>query len=89
MKRIFLSLLAVSLLAVSCQNEQVETIQEQEELSIDMTNFYVYTDDDQTKAHGHTCGSMKVLNRQLKENPGLEKRMYDVEFHTKSYCFKI
>ncbi len=88
MKKIILSLLALSLIVVSCQNDQIEAIQEgQQEISVDMSDFYVYTDEESSlKSHnhnGHVCGSMKVLNRQLKENPSLENRMYNIEKHTR------
>jgi len=88
MKKIIFSLLALSLIVVSCQNDQIEEIHEHQEITVDMSDFYVYTDDVCTSKssdgkHTHKCYSMTVLNRQLKENPGLENRMYNIEKHTR------
>ena len=58
-------------------------------IEVDMSDFYVYTFDEASKTskenHNHSkCHTMKVLNRQLKENPGLENRMYNIEKHTRA-----
>jgi len=88
MKRIILSVVALSLIAGACQNNSNEVNPDQQEIAVDMSDFYVYTSDESTvkAAHGepgHKCGSMKVLNRKLKENPSLENRMYNIEKHTR------
>ena len=87
MKRIFLSVACLALVLGSCQNNANEIKPDQQEVSVDMSDFYVYTSDDNTTKSGHVhgpqCGSMKVLNRQLKENPSLENRMYNIEKHTR------
>jgi hypothetical protein len=54
-----------------------------------MSDFYVYTDDDLSSrgtenSAGDKCYSMKVLNEQLKNNPGLEKKMYNIEKHSRT-----
>jgi hypothetical protein len=53
-----------------------------------MSDFYVYsdnasTDKSATNGKGKDCQSMVVLNRQLEENPGLYKKMYDIEYQTR------
>ena len=60
------------------------------EQSINMDDFYVYTEDQDNHAHKTTagkkdrvCSSMRVLNEKLKQNPALEKKMYDIELHTR------
>jgi len=88
MKRIILSVVAMALIAGACQNKSNEVTPDQQEIAVDMSDFYVHTSDESTvkAAHGepgHKCGSMKVLNRQLKENPSLENRMYNIEKHTR------
>jgi hypothetical protein len=54
-----------------------------------MSDFFVYTSDDVSakstkEAPADKCASMKVLNRQLQENPGLEQRMFEIEKHTRT-----
>ncbi|WP_375559988.1 zinc metalloprotease [Bernardetia sp. OM2101] len=89
MKKQSLFLLALIGLAFGACNEtqEVKSITEQ---SIDMNDFYVYTDDHDNHSHKTTakkddrlCYSMRVLNEKLKQNPGLEKKMFDIELHTR------
>ncbi|MDY0781228.1 zinc metalloprotease [Tenacibaculum sp. IB213877] len=84
MKRIFLSLAVAAAVLVGCQDNEknVELAQEQ---IIDMSDFYVHTDADQSRGVSESCHSMRVLNRQLKENPELYKKMYDVEYATRKF----
>lgn len=91
MKKLFLSLTALGMLFTSCENDKNDVNQVQQ---VDMSDFYVYTDaiaDDLTgksinsKGLTKNCYTMEVLNRQLKENPGLEKRMFDIEYHTRAF----
>jgi hypothetical protein len=95
MKKLFIPLLVLGFLLASCQKESDDLkVQQESEIAIDMSDFYVFTGDDAdlptgVKAgHEHSatcrCGSMKVLNKKLKENPGLEKKMYDIEKHTRT-----
>ncbi|MGZ2369884.1 zinc metalloprotease [Ancylomarina sp. YFZ004] len=87
MKRIFLSIACLALVLGSCQNKANEIKPDQQEIAVDMSDFYVYTAEEATVKSGHIhgpqCGSMKVLNRKLKENPSLESRMYNIEKHTR------
>ena len=89
MKKLILFFAILALAIVACQDNSEEITPNQEVTAIDMSDFYVYTDDDNLSAkgtsdsHGDKCHSMKVLNRQLKENPGLENRMYNIELRTR------
>jgi hypothetical protein len=89
MKKQSLFLLALIGLTFGACNETQEVTSKLEQ-SINMDDFYVYTDD--TDNHSHktvakkderVCYSMRVLNEKLKQNPGLEKKMYDIELHTR------
>lgn len=77
----------LALLFTGCNDDQNDI----EEQSIDMSDFYLYTDasNGDTAARGgdldKNCSSMAVLNRQLNENPGLYKKMYDAELHTRRF----
>ena len=91
MKKLFLSLTAIALF-VACDNDSTEITPNQEITEVDMSDFYLYTDtiDYGTSAKssqgaGDKCHSMQVLNRQLKENPGLYQKMYNVEKHTRQF----
>lgn len=90
MKKQSLFLLALIGLAFGACNETKEVTTKLEQ-SINMDDFYVYTDEHEN--HGHqkvdtkkddrVCYSMRVLNEKLKQNPGLEKKMFDIELHTR------
>ena len=90
MKKFLLCLGAAGLLLTACENDSKNTSEEQE---IDMSDFYVYTDEGvSTAAKGissgdesKNCETMGVLNRQLNENPGLAKKMFDIEYHTRKF----
>ena len=79
---------AVALLFTACSEDSKEINQEQQ---IDMSDFYVYTDSNETskqangKSNEKSCYAMVNLNRQLNLNPSLEKKMYDVEHHTRKF----
>lgn len=83
---------AVALLFTACDEES--QIPNQEEQQIDMSDFYVYTNSDEglvgknenNKGNNRkSCYAMENLNRQLKQNLGLEKKMYDIEHHTRKF----
>tara|TARA_R110001583_G_scaffold48522_1_gene152015 strand:+ start:3736 stop:4785 length:1050 start_codon:yes stop_codon:yes gene_type:complete len=89
MKKLIFSVAILALAVVACQPSSDEVAPDQESIAIDMSDFYVYTDSDLEKsssdAKNDKCYSMKVLNKQLKENPGLENRMFNIEKHTRTY----
>lgn len=81
------------LLVLSCDEDIHNPNQELIQDSIDMSDFYVYTN---TKTNGtakvvhgeqsfFNCFTMENLNRLLNENPGLEKKMYDIEYNTRKF----
>ena len=88
MKRLILGVAVLAAIMTSCDNDQTQFNQEQSK--IDMSDFYVYTDADvdeqQRMAQGapKSCYTMVNLNRLLNDNPGLEKKMYDIEYHTRA-----
>lgn len=78
----------MALLFTGC-NDDSNSIEE-EQSKVDMSDFYLYTNaaDGGTAtrvANGKNCASMDILNRQLNENPGLYKKMYDVEVATRRF----
>lgn len=84
MKRILLLFSVTAMFFTACtdENNSIVSEQNQVESNIDMSDFYAYTDDAETgraEAGGKSCHSMKVLNRQLDENPGQFQKMYDIE----------
>lgn len=81
MKKIYGVLLITALIFVGCQDNEEVTFETQ---TIDMSDFYVHTEDD-TNRSVNQCQSMIVLNRQLRENQGLYKKMYDVEYATRKF----
>ncbi|MDP3311783.1 zinc metalloprotease [Lutibacter sp.] len=88
MKKLILSFVVLALVIIACQPNSDE-ITPNQEVAIDMSDFYVYTDDNlsaksEEGSHGDKCYSMKVLNQQLKDNPGLENRMFEIEKHTRT-----
>ena len=92
MRKFPLLLLAtIALCVVSCESDSgIDLNPESASLAqVDMSDFYLYTDEDNVEAgktagHSRNCQSMHVLNRQLKENPELYSKMYEVEKHTRN-----
>lgn len=92
MKRVFLGMAAVVLIFTAC-NDDLKDVNSEPQQEIDMSDFYVYTDynDDlsskstTTKDKQKSCYTMNVLNRQINENSGLAKKMYDIELQTRQF----
>ena len=84
---------ALAILTTSCENDQNSSLQE-EQTKVDMSDFYVHTEaslDNELKraANGDkSCATMANLNRMLNENPGLEKKMYNIEYQTRKHTAK-
>lgn len=91
MKKIILLFCLMGVFIISCDQSSDEIIPQQEVAEIDMSDFYVYTNDENLAAKSSAdtknekCYSMQVLNQKLKENPGLYKKMYDIEKHTRQF----
>ncbi len=91
MKKLIFSFGVLALTIVACNDNSEEAIPNQE-ASIDMSDFFVYTNADENLSakpeqganNVDKCFSMQVLNQQLKENPGLEQRMFEIEKHTRT-----
>lgn len=92
-KNILLVAIIAGLFFVTCQTGSDEINQNQEisSIEVDMSDFYVHTENpkdlyERTAEEKHDrCYSMQVLNRQLKENPGLERKMYNIEKHIRQF----
>ena len=90
MKKLIFSLAFLAFTIVACQPSADEVVPTQEASVIDMSDFYLTTGDNLSGksadgTHNEKCQSMKVLNRQLKENPGLYNKMYNIEKHTRKF----
>ncbi len=87
MKKVLLSLCAIAMLVVSCEKEQNETNAiDAQEITVDMSDFTLYVDKDDipgTDRGVEKCVSMKNLESRLAKNPGLAKKMYDIEYNTR------
>ncbi len=90
MKKVFMGLAALAFVLVSCEQEQENSpLNDAQEVQVDMSDFYVYTDEvtdvSSKGANGKDCASMKVLNANLNANPGLAKKMYDIEKNARKF----
>lgn len=88
MKKTLLCMATIAMLFTSCSDDKSENLS-QDQTQIDMSDFYLYTDADVDEASRQAqgrpvCHSMVNLNRILNENPGLDKKMYDIEYQTRS-----
>ena len=85
-------LLAIAAFVMSCDDSNENALTQQETSAaqeIDMSDFYVYTADEElsrsasSKNSSKSCHTMALLNKELDKNPGLYKKMYDIELHTR------
>ncbi|WP_242117347.1 zinc metalloprotease [Aestuariivivens sediminicola] len=91
MKHLLLKITALFLLVVSCNSNDLEPAPKA--MEIDMSDFFVYTDTStdimskatDSKDKRRNCHTMINLNRLLDENPGLEKKMYAIEYQTRKF----
>lgn len=93
MKKLFYGMAALTMLFTSCESDQNPAIEQ--EAQIDMSDFIVYTNadlDESAKANDNSrsgnfnrCYTMTNLNRLLSENPGLEQKMYAIEYNTRKF----
>ncbi len=92
MKKVLFSLTALAVLLISCEEDTTDVQNDilAQEVQVDMSDFYVYTDNTENDFsgkgnNGKDCATMRVLNENLKANKGLEKRMYDIEKHARQF----
>ncbi len=86
MKKVFLGLAVMASLLIGCQDETNDKQEISQEVAVDMSDFYVKTEEVASKGTvSSKCYSMKVLNRQVNETPGLYKKMYDIEYATRKF----
>ncbi|MBT8281551.1 MAG: zinc metalloprotease [Muriicola sp.] len=90
MRKTIFGIAVLSLAVASCEKESNETTSfNAQEIQVDMSDFYVYTDEvDDFFAKGEkgkNCASMSVLNAELRKNPGLERKMYDIEKEARKF----
>ncbi|WP_027138266.1 zinc metalloprotease [Gaetbulibacter saemankumensis] len=90
MKTSLFKFILLLLVITACNNNDIETAQEPVE--IDMSDFYLYTNTDEVsskqingKSQINKCYTMSNLNRLLDETPGLETRMYAIEYQTRKF----
>lgn len=80
--------LAMLAIVVSCEQDQNElNFDEAQEIQIDMSDFTLYAEDEglagKSANAADKCHSMKNLAYRLEKNPGLAKKMYDIEYNTR------
>lgn len=90
MKRYLIALAAGLFLFTACEDENnviSEKQNQDQQVSVDMSDFYTYTydEEDGRSALDAKCHSMRVLNRKLEENPGLHKKMYNIERNVRQF----
>ena len=87
MKKGLLTLLLAAGTFIGCQDNSTD-MPIDEQSKVDMSDFYLHTDEYESKTaskEGKQCHSMQVLNRQLREQKSLYKKMYDVEYATRKF----
>ena len=81
--------LATLAMVFSCQNDQIDAnSNELQEVQVDMSDFTLLVEDEGglagKSAQGEEkCYAMNDLAFRLEQNPGLSKKMYDIEYHTR------
>ncbi|MDX1332415.1 MAG: zinc metalloprotease, partial [Robiginitalea sp.] len=89
MKKILLTCAVLGLLTVSCESEVDGELSQPQEIQVDMSDFYVYTDDYNAETakggNGEHCATMGHLNEQLRANPMLEQQMYTIEKRARQF----
>ncbi len=87
-----LGMAAMAFLFASCEQDPKESVSEEQQAQVDMSDFYLYTDansDGKSSENGNAkCYSMRNLNRLLNENKGLHEKMYKIEKNTRSILAK-
>ncbi|MFT5617163.1 MAG: hypothetical protein ACI85I_000379 [Arenicella sp.] len=88
MKKQLFALALGATMMTACQEDDVAKFDNTANDAIDMSDFSVRTDAETNGSRvaqgSKHCVSMAVLNRQLDENPGLYKKMYNIEKETRT-----
>tara|TARA_R110001632_G_scaffold47202_6_gene119607 strand:- start:6028 stop:7095 length:1068 start_codon:yes stop_codon:yes gene_type:complete len=86
MRKIYALLFVATALFIGCQEDTTDVNLETQS-EIDMSNFYLHTEEsgESKNGTGKQCHSMDILNRQLEENPGLYKKMYNIEYASRAF----
>ena len=89
MRKLFLGMATLAIVFTSCDDDKTTITSSQD---IDMSDFTVYTTEAELTAKTadgkndkKSCYTMNVLNRKLQENPGLEQKMYAIEYQTRKF----
>ncbi len=88
MKKVFLSFAALAMVLVSCEQDQNDAnLDITLEVQVDMSDFTLLVADDDIAGKSANaadkCHSMQNLEYRLQKNPGLQKKMYDIEYQTR------
>ncbi len=88
MKKVFLSFAALAMVLVSCEQDQNDAnLDITQEVQVDMSDFTLLVADDDIAGKSANaadkCHSMQNLEYRLQKNPGLQKKMYDIEYQTR------
>lgn len=89
MKKLILGMAAMALLVTSCQPESLNDSTTTAQDSVDMSDFYAYTDNadngtSRTSEGGKSCYSMQHLNEMLSKDKNLYNKMFEIEKHTRT-----
>jgi hypothetical protein len=91
MRKLFFAMAVIAIFIMSCEPSANDITPEQAAIEVDMSDFYLFTNDDNLAAKGtgnasvEKCFTMKMLNIKLAENPGLYQKMYEIEKHTREF----
>ncbi|RCS26112.1 zinc metalloprotease [Polaribacter sp. WD7] len=84
MKKGLVALLLTATTFIGCQNNGTD-IPNDEQSKVDMSDFFLYTDQYESKGNNSQCHTMNVLNQKLKTNKGLYQKMYEIEYATRQF----
>ena len=88
MKKVVLGLATLAMV-YACQNDQMDSnLNDLQEVQIDMSDFTLLVEDEgsltgKSVQGADKCHSMNNLAFRLENNPGLSKKMYDIEYNTR------
>ena len=89
MKKILSACAVLALFMASCERDANGDLPQPQEIQVDMSDFYVWTDDYNADAakggNGEHCATMGHLNEQLRSNPMLEQQMYNIEKQARQF----